>query len=200
MTGTVITFTGKRVSPLSLSPEDVDIRDIARALAMTCRYRGHVVRYYSVAEHSVLVSQAVEATYGQHYPKQTAPTWLLRAALLHDATEAYLGDLASPIKPLMPEYRAIERRLASPIETAFRLHRLEPAIVRRVDARIVADEVRVLFPGVDFWRGHAADGVPERLGCVHVNGLSPERAERQFLERFEALSKDLAVGKWEDGQ
>jgi hypothetical protein len=79
------TFTGRAFYPLDPRPEDIDPVDIAHALSLICRYGGHSSRFYSVAEHCVLMSHAV------------APEHALWA-LLHDATEAYLGDMIRPLK------------------------------------------------------------------------------------------------------
>lgn len=95
------TFLGKPFWPLSPRPEDIDIRDIAHALAMTCRFTGHSQKFYSVAEHSVRVSRIVPAQFALH-------------GLLHDASEAYLCDLSRPIKhgsTLGAEYCRIEDNL-----------------------------------------------------------------------------------------
>jgi len=79
------TFTGKRVDPLNMRPEDIDILDIAQALGNICRFGGHTRRFYSVAEHSLEVANLVSN-------KAKLP------ALLHDAQEAYIGDIIRPIK------------------------------------------------------------------------------------------------------
>lgn len=79
------TYTGRRLFPMDPSPADVDIIDIAHALSMQCRYNGHVRRFMSVAEHCVLISENV--------PAQDA-LW----GLLHDATEAYVGDMIRPLR------------------------------------------------------------------------------------------------------
>ena len=78
------TYSGKKVDPLNLKPEDVEIIDIAHSLALTCRFTGHCPEFYSVAQHSVLVSQ--------HCP--TEKLW----GLLHDAPEAYMADISRPVK------------------------------------------------------------------------------------------------------
>ena len=88
--GWIQTYTGRQFWPLDPRIEDIDIHDIAHALSHQCRYSGHCLRFYSVAEHSVLLSHHVA---GEHM------LW----ALLHDAWEAYLaaipeverGDLVS---------------------------------------------------------------------------------------------------------
>src|SRR3954454_351254 len=89
------TYSGRRFYPMNPRPSEIDPVDIAHALSLLCRYGGHVDRFYSVAEHCVLMSQAV------------APENAL-AALLHDATEAYVCDVPRPLKRQLPGYAAIE--------------------------------------------------------------------------------------------
>ncbi|MDI1288693.1 MAG: hypothetical protein PSX37_01920 [bacterium] len=89
------TFTGQKFYPLDPRADEVHAPDIAKALSQICRYGGHTSQHYSVAEHCVLMSLAV------------APEHAL-FALLHDATEAYVGDMVRPLKQALPEYRAIE--------------------------------------------------------------------------------------------
>ena len=88
------TFTGKVFDLKILDPESICIEDIAHALAKTTRFGGHLKEFYSVAQHSVLMAQLV-------------PSELKVEALLHDASEAYLGDMPSPFKKMMPEYKKI---------------------------------------------------------------------------------------------
>src|SRR5438128_5709421 len=96
------TYTGRRFYPLAPAIEDVDLRDIAHSLAHQCRYAGHVDRFYSVAEHCVLLSRAVPAEYALD-------------ALLHDAAEAYVVDVPRPLKRNLAGYAEIEDRALSTI-------------------------------------------------------------------------------------
>jgi len=80
----ITTYTGKRFHYLDPQPEEIDIVDIAHALSLTCRFGGHCKEFYSVAEHSIRVAEIV--------PKE-----FQLLALLHDAGEAYTGDVQSPI-------------------------------------------------------------------------------------------------------
>ncbi len=127
------TYTGRSFYPLAPRVEDIDPDDIAHALSMLCRYGGHTRHFYSVAEHCVLMSLAVPAEHA---------LW----ALLHDATEAYLIDLITPLKQQMPEYRAAEARLMLAICERFRLPPYWPRKVKDADFRILLDERAALLP------------------------------------------------------
>ena len=85
------TFTGKKVDILCPTPEMVDIEDIAHALSMTCRFGGHCREFYSVAEHSVLVEQM------GRYSLHCSDPRIIMLLLLHDAAEAYIGDIITPV-------------------------------------------------------------------------------------------------------
>jgi hypothetical protein len=174
--GYICTFTGKKYFPLAPDPSEVDLLDIARALAMTCRYRGHCREFYSVAEHSVLVSRAVPAADAL-------------AGLLHDAPEAYLGDMASPIKRYMPEYRAIEDLNAQVIAQRFGLATIEPPSVKDADTRIIADEVPALFMDIEPFLP-----LPVRLG-VTLLYLPPEEAFNAWLQRYAELTAEGSVSR-----
>src|SRR5690349_636686 len=102
------TFTGRQFYPLDPRLDEIDPLDIAHALSMICRYGGHTKHFYSVAEHCLLMSHAVAPEYA---------LW----ALLHDATEAYVGDMVRPLKHHMPDYRQIEDNLMEVIAERFGL-------------------------------------------------------------------------------
>jgi hypothetical protein len=97
------TMSGREFDPFDLQPDDVDLHDIAHALARTCRYGGHVPGYYSVAQHSCYVAKQI-AEYGCNGQVQMM-------GLLHDASEAYLGDVIRPLKVHLDEYKGIEARV-----------------------------------------------------------------------------------------
>jgi len=134
-TGFIYTYTGKRVSPLDMKPEDIDPLDIAHALSNVCRYAGHVDYFYSVAQHSVLVADQFEEE-----------TELRKWALLHDASEAYLGDIVAPLKYCghFEFYKEAEERLMNVIAERFDLNLIEPPEVKEVDLKIRANEMRDL--------------------------------------------------------
>lgn len=167
------TFTGRAVYPLDLRPEDIDIRDIAHALSLQCRYAGHVRQFYSVAEHSVHVAR---------HCRQYSPEAALEG-LLHDATEAYLVDVPRPIKPFLKSYKLMESRVAHAIAERFGLDNAgHPSIVHEADNRILHDERAALMSPCE--REWSLIGEP--LGMT-IECWSPERAEREFLALFDEL-------------
>lgn len=165
------TFTGRRFWPLDPRPEDISITDIAHALSMKCRYGGHCLAFYSVAEHSVLLSQHV------------APAHALWA-LLHDAAEAYLADVPKPVKPDLPGWKALEAAVMASVCARFRLPADEPAEVKEADFRILADEKVAIMEDGPAW-----SRLPAPLGAV-IRCLPPAEAKRAFLDRFAELSAD----------
>ncbi len=181
------TRAGVRFEPLDAKPEDVRLDDIAFALSNLCRYGGHV-EFYSVAEHSVIVSRIVEALGGSIEEQ--------RAALLHDATEAYLVDLPRPIKhhPAFAFYREAEAALAVVIAKRFGLETLEPAIVKTVDNEMIALEAELLVKNKNpAWTMPAEPSVIARRtfeAFVVANialGQAPGFARTRFLNRCDEL-------------
>ena len=169
--GWIQTFTSRQFWPMDARPDEVDIRDIAHGLSMLCRYAGAVREFYSVAQHCVLMSEAV------------APEFALQA-LLHDATEAYVVDLPNPIKRFMPEYVAIENALWLVIAEHFDVPGMLAPEVHDADARIVIDE-RAELMGRVFHSWGAIDGM-KPLG-VDIESWAPARAEYRYLLRYANL-------------
>lgn len=131
--------SGRMVNPLEMTVDDVDLGDIAHALSLVCRYGGHASRHYSVAEHSLLVERLVRSEGGD--PEMCL--W----ALLHDASEAYLGDVIRPLKRLtaFTEYRVVESRVQAVICEKFGLAFQMPEAVKNADNRLLANEAAVLM-------------------------------------------------------
>lgn len=159
--GLARTYTGKYVDPLDLNFDDVCIEDIAHHLSNICRFTG-AGPFYSVAQHSVQVS------------------WLCRgsrqfalAGLLHDAAEAYLNDMSSPVKrdPIMAGYVEREEEALRVIFGALGANPEYLSLVKEHDDKMFANEC-------DWFWGH-------REGGLHC--WAPEQAEREFLVEYFAL-------------
>jgi len=174
------TFTGRQFWPLDPRPDEIAVEDIAHALAMQCRYAGHCLRFYSVAEHSVLLSEWVMAEAGTH-----AALW----ALLHDASEAYLVDVPRPVKPYLAGYKPAEAVVMRAVAARFGLAPDIPAIVKQADDRIIADERANLSACVAQWD---FDAIP--LG-VTLHYWTPDVAEERFLEAFRWLIDAVDVDR-----
>lgn len=189
----MITYTGKAINPFTITPEQIDIRDIAHALSGINRYGGHGREFYSVAEHSIrLVDHA--AQYAGKAEPGTEYRWiaLMRALLLHDAAEAYLGDIITPIKHEIDFATRLEQPLLDLIFTKFRVFRGEdPAVaewiwetVKEWDLRICVNEMLTLF-------GFVPKDLMDRAGSALIVPsralLAPREAERKFLRLFQAV-------------
>ena len=164
------TFTGGKVDYANPQPEQINIMDIATALSRECRYAGHASHFYSVAQHSVLCSRI-------------APPELAIEALLHDAAEAYLKDIPSPLKALLPDYKLLEARFDRAIREHFGLPELHSPAVKEADNILLVTEIRDLFEGRVV---HKTPGAAEPMNG-RIWPLSPETAKDQFLDRFRRL-------------
>lgn len=158
------------------SPETCtfDILDIAHNLARVCRFGGAVDEYYSVASHSVYVARELErAGHG---------ACTVRSGLLHDAAEAYLGDMTSGLKRLMPEYRALEHRFNRAIEDRFYVLFAHDAAIKMADLRARLAEVRDLFVACPYPRELLVGGEGDLAAYeTPVRPATPDEAEFEFL-------------------
>lgn len=162
------THSGIKFYLLDPNPEDVLLEDISHALSMQCRFTGHTKFFYSVAQHSVLVSKYCDPKYALY-------------GLLHDASEAYLSDIASPIKKTLNlnGYKDIERKLQFAIYNKFFLKDEEPPNVKEVDLRMLVTEAHSLMsPLHKDWKDPA-----EGFG-FEIEEKSPKQAKQYFLDRF----------------
>lgn len=147
------------------------IDEIAHALSNICRFGGHTREFYSVAQHSVLVSRIVPAEHAL-------------AALLHDAPEAYVGDVMRPLKNLLSDYREIEQRVEAALFADLGIPYPLPDCVKRADLVALATEQRDLMPPHDDEWALIKDITPQSEPIV---ALPPALAKRAFLDRFDML-------------
>lgn len=155
----------------ALDASGVTIETIAHALALQCRFNGHCPLFYSVAEHSIHTSFLV--------PPEHA-----LAALMHDAAEAIVGDLPSPLKRMLPDYRAIEERVHAALAARFGLPATVPAAVLAADHAMLIAEKRAMFLGKTMWTEAEADEPPRD---VKIMFWRPHEAKPEFITRYRAL-------------
>ncbi len=167
----VSTYLGNRFYPATPRIEDVHIEDIAHGLAFQCRFNGQTRSFYSVAQHSLFVAALV-------------PTRLKLAALLHDASEAYLGDMVKPLKALFPEFSKLEESVTGLIGERFGVTGFDAPAIKRADLIALATEKRDLMPhSSEPWAALAGvTAVPAR-----IVPMGPQEAKAAFLEHFEAF-------------
>lgn len=167
------TVSGIKFEFLNPKPEMISIDDIAHALSMTCRYSGHVANFYSVAEHSVHCSQIVS-------PKNAL------AALMHDASEAYITDVASPVKQYLSNYKEMEDVIMQAIANKYGFEYPLDDEVKYADLTMLSSEAYQLMPGQgknwNMW-----DTLPRPNVKLIVECYSPAKAKYAFMERFNQL-------------
>lgn len=174
LSNVICTFTGRYFNLESPLPGQVDIRDIAWALSNICRFGGHSLGFYSVAQHSVLVSRIV-------------PPAAARAGLLHDAVEAYFGDVVKPLKNLLPDYRRLEAQAEAVImrklgvDAELEIYHEE---IKRADMIALATEKRDITAAAHHdWGG--LDGVAPL--ATQIVPLAPQAAFNEFLLRWKEV-------------
>ncbi|NHR08383.1 phosphohydrolase [Chromobacterium haemolyticum] len=175
----ILTHSGTAFDPINPNPAAININDIAHALSHICRFNGHTREFYSVAQHSCIVSNIV-------------PTELALAALLHDASEAFICDVASPVKPHLEGYVCIEHRIMLAVAHAFDI---DPALfrhpeIKRADLVALATEKRDLMPA-----HHAPWPCLAGLSPLPntIEAASSHRAKEMFLTTFEHLTGERAA-------
>lgn len=176
------TFTGKKVFPFEPKVEDVDVADIIHALSNICRFGGHS-KFYSVAQHSVYVSHFCN-------PENAL------IGLLHDFTEAYVGDVVRPLKRGLTDYVVLEKRWAEVIGEALglgdSLANLPPD-VKRADMKLLVTEKRDVMT-----RGPGRDKIEPGYEPVEpiqkrIKPLLPTQALILFWKRLRQLAPELAA-------
>jgi hypothetical protein len=181
---TIATFSGLRLSLCDPKANQIRLRDISHGLSFACRYACQVADFYSVAEHSVLVCQLLEL----RYPENKS---LHRWGLMHDASEAYLGDMPKPLKNLDKFYQGIEAVFMDVLARKYHLKPVrQPQEVHTADMDVFLRERKVLWgPGVYEWR--LTNTPPEDTLGLDVLGLPSRQADELFLATFERVFGEL---------
>lgn len=180
--GVFNTANGKLIDLLEPAEEAIDIEDIANALSLICRFGGHTSRFYSVAQHSLLVAAL-------------APDSLKKEALLHDAAEAYLGDVIKPLKLLIGEaYTTIEDIFENVIFQKFGVDQNKLNAIKEFDLQALEFEHEALQCG-DATRLVAALQRHDLIVGGTETFYRPLIARMKFLEEFNKLFPNQAISK-----
>ncbi|MBN7772717.1 HD domain-containing protein [Clostridium aminobutyricum] len=164
------TISGKRFNPTKAKIGDIFIEDIAHALSLICRANGHFNLFYSIAQHSINCAKEAEA---RGYSKEVQ-----LACLMHDASEAYIGDVISPLKRQLSDYVVYEKNLQNTILKALKLPALTPAeekLVKEIDDCLLYHEFKTLHGDELF------DYVPDIHIMVENTEVHHSVIEAQFL-------------------
>ncbi|MGJ7252885.1 HD family hydrolase [Morganella morganii] len=171
----IATSTGKHIDFVNITPDQICIEDIARGLSNECRFAGQLESFYSVAQHSVYVSQIVPPEYALE-------------ALLHDAAEAYIKDIPSPLKAMLPDFKAVEKRIEAVIREKFGLTHTISSVVHYADLVMLATERRDFEIDIENqWL--LLEGIPS-YEHIAIQPLTPPQAYHKFMERYKALTFD----------
>lgn len=176
------TVSGKRVGLINTKPESICIGDIANGLSNICRFTGQIREFYSVAEHSINVALLMR--------KKGMPKAAQLVGLLHDATEAYIGDVTSPLKAMMPEYKKIEASVDYAIMRYFGIldfhHEFRP-FIKHYDLTMLHVEGRHFYGDglVNMWSARLPE-IPS--DAPQIRCLPPEEARLEFLTWYDDLA------------
>lgn len=167
-TGIIRTITGKNFNLFEPEPDMIDIIDIAHGLANKGHFSGFTPRYFSIAEHSIMVCDEYS------FWNNEQPDSVKLLALLHDAAEAYIGDMVKPLKIHMPGFVEVENRIMEAICKKFGMDIAKMPLIKASDLLIQDIEYQAFFMG---------GLIPQS----QVSYLDPERARIVFIDRFNEL-------------
>lgn len=166
----IMLASGSWFDLLDPSNSDFTIQDIAQGLGNICRYAGQCSHFYSVAEHSLHVS-----TVAENFKLE---------ALMHDAAEAFLGDVTRPLKQLLPQYKKIETSVEKAIFHRFDLDYSALVLLKKTDLSVLAAEQEQIMPkGTDYWTSECGV-LPAK---IKIQFLPPQQATAEFLARYDEL-------------
>ena len=173
------TFTGKRFDFLCPTADMIDIVDIAHSLSMQCRYTGHCRHFYSIAEHCIHVAEQCS---------DSNKLW----ALLHDSSEAYLTDVASPVKPFLQNYKMMEKKIMNEICNMYKLPLSMPKEVHNADMELLRSEASMMIPsrGKD-WKINQSYTTP--ILDIEFQYYPPDIAKEKFLNMFYHLYDERKI-------
>ncbi len=174
------TITGQLLYLLHPEAKHINIFDIATGLSNQCRYNGQLPKFYSVAQHSVIVAEQAE--------KLGKTRRQCLKALLHDSHEAYLGDIVTPLKLVLDNYREIENSVDDAICERFKIPKGMDAWLHDLDKVVLATEIRDLRPHGQI-RVKSAERLRDPLDDLHIEPIPPTEAALLFLQKYLQYTK-----------
>lgn len=169
------TASGGRVSVLDPLEREINLPDIASSISKQCRFNGHCNDFYSVAQHCVL---------GAKFALKHFDETIAREFLLHDATEAYMGDLIRPVKVMIPQFADIEKGFWRAISSRFDVPYEHTSETQLLDNIMVTWEKRDLLPNSEAW-----PRLPDITiyNLPTIKGWGWRKSEREYLKLYERL-------------
>ena len=173
----MVTHSGLKFHLLQPDPDNVCIDDIAVSLSRQCRFNGHGNRFYSIAEHCCHVCDYLLGQYGKDHGL---------CGLLHDAGEAYIGDITTPLKRLLPRVSEIEEHIMEVVYERFNLYpgKVGRRFIKQADAAMLLIEAEALGMDTRDWNVVASPGVSPRC---KIFGWDEVMSREMFLCRFNVL-------------
>lgn len=165
---TIRLASGRYFDLANPSPDDFEFVDINKALAKICRFGGHCERFYSVAEHLIHCTNQAE--------EDGLPLEVQRSVFMHDAAEAFIGDMVKPLKVMLPDYKAVEKQVEFAIELKFSID-LHNELIKKIDHEMLIAERHFLFSKDNMtWTGeNEVRKISPAFKCY-----DPEQAEFRF--------------------
>ena len=159
-TGIIQTLSGKQFNLFEPTPDMIDIRDIAAGLANKGHFSGLTPSFFSIAQHSVMVCDEFAFWDFSIDPK------LKLLALLHDAAEAYIGDMIKPLKVRIPQFAEIEENIMKVICAKYGMDFSSLHLIKSTDLFIQEVEYNAFYN----------EG--------RITYMNPMQAKLEFLDRF----------------
>ncbi len=191
MTVHMLTVSGRDFMPMQIMPDEVRITDIAHALSLICRFGGHTLEHYSIAQHSLLVQRILK--------EMNASPEIQLAGLMHDAHEAYVGDIPTPIKAAIGHcWQHLEEQASWAVLSACGLERISNEcknVIKTADLIALATERRDLirFDANCNFAWDILDGVSPFHEPATSGSWSPQWWENLFLDQFMELRDTVAI-------
>lgn len=170
MNGNFTTYSGIEFAPTNIQVDNINIKDIAHSLSRICRFNGHIEGFYSVAQHSIKVSERLKDL---GYDERVQ-----LCGLLHDAAEAYLGDIPTPVKKYLCEYSVLELKYQNVIFEHFHLLSMWNSVyslIKKIDTNILLEE----------WKFLNEKNVEKNQ--TMLNSTDFDRIEKDYLNTYDVL-------------